>query len=191
MRRKSPLVVMALNRASSKKGLEGRTSTQRPGALLQQVGRPAPTVLRRLLDVRPGKRPHYWRSLHTPISALARGTQTRDVQAVFNEIKAFVARREHRSCGASHVVGHSATQSHQSPLVLGNGGNCRFGVGLGDCEVLTEDYSKCLLKCGRLRMFKGKVSLPSRIPCTKTFNCAYISIRYVMMNDARCRAICT
>ena len=115
IRRESPLVVVAFNRACSTGGLKGWAATGGPGPPSKPVGRPAPTGPGRFLNVRPGQRPHVGRPLHAPISALARGALPRDVLAFDNESKSPNARYERRPYRESHVVGHPTTRSHRSP----------------------------------------------------------------------------
>ena len=81
IRRESPLVVVAFNRARSAGGLEGWAATGGPGPPFQPVGRPAPTGPDRFMDLRPVQHPHDGRPLLAPIMGLAHGTLPRDVLA--------------------------------------------------------------------------------------------------------------
>ena len=119
MRRESPLVVVAFNRARSTGGLEGWAATGGPGPPSKPVGRPAPTGPCRFLDDQVVQHPRDARLLLASISALARGTQPRDVLAFDKESKPFDARFERRPCSRPHVFGHPTTRSRQPPSVLG------------------------------------------------------------------------
>ena len=98
IRRESPLVVVAFDRARSTDGLGGRAATGGPEPPFKLVGRPAPTGLVRFFDELAEHLPHDGCSSHLPTSVLARGIQLHDVLDFGIESRSSDVRYGRRPC---------------------------------------------------------------------------------------------
>ena len=154
IKRESPLVVVALNRARSTGGNEGRAATGEPDLHFLPLGRPAPTGSGRCLTCDRDSTlivgAHYMRRNRRWRTALSRAmswlSTTKENHMSPGENIALVVRRMSSVTRRLHRVNLHWLWSRR----LGNSHNCRFGIGFGDSEVLREGNRKCLLHCSKL-----------------------------------------
>ena len=158
IKRESPLVVVALNRARSTGGNEGRAATGEPDLHFLPLGRPAPTGSGRCLTCDRDSTlivgAHYMRRNRRWRTALSRAmswlSTTKENHMSPGENIALVVRRTSSVTRRPNYINIHRFWDRRP----GNSHNRRLDIGIGDSEVLTESNRKCLLQCGRLRTIK-------------------------------------